>query len=198
MIRYEGRSPKHTKKEKEKDTLFDRIKKIGNRTNSGDFSEANKNGINPNCKENWYMFMSKAIVAQTIEEISSYMAQIKLDPHNSTQIILQLFKTYNIKNNDVIQLVEAQQRRLIFEKNKTFFLRKGEKEKKSSLIFAFQKAIVYLDWKKDKLFEFLRLSKDFQKELKPIINWLILYNYKQDADQKIKIWIQILNPVKFN
>ena len=116
---------KESSKETKDSSFLNKIKKIGKNI-SQDFADmplklnnvkpATKNPVFSN-NDNWFLFQSKAINIQCIEEMNNIFHTLELDPNEASDILVNLFKKYQIKNNDIIPLLESQQRRLVQAKS---------------------------------------------------------------------------------
>lgn len=155
-------------------------------------------------RENWFLFASKSINLQCIEEISNIFHSIELDPKEASEIIIFLHKKYQIKRNDISPLIESQQKRLVQAKYEANFIAKKKKRQIiksqpiSKLVFAIKLTISYLDPIKDNLLSLLLINKEWNSSLSLLIYEKFLNVFQEDQKFKIKIWIKLLNPVKIN
>ena len=195
-----------------KDGFMNKIKQLGKNI-SIDFAEvttSKSNSVKTPTKigfsnqENWFLFAAKAINIQCIEEINNILHSIELDPKEASEILMYLYKKYQIKSNDIQPLLESQQKRLVqlkFEPN--FIIKKKKKNiKKIEIIgislFAVKMAISYLDIEKDGPVKLLLINKKWNSNLQLLIYERYLNRYNMTPNSKIKIWIKMLNPVRIN
>lgn len=190
------KSPKIIKENK----LFDTIKKF-NKNASIDF--ADKSNIisisQKNSNKNLNLNnISKSVLSQAIEEISNLMCKLDLKAQESTKTLLAIYNDYNLRNNDMIQLLEIHLKRKSIENLKFFKSKSNKTSYKSKLAFIFKKAVSYLDWKRDDVLNLRLISKFINQKINNSIYFLILNDKKQTNSDKIKIWTQILDLVIFN
>lgn len=196
-----------------KDGFLNKIKNIGknisiefneNQNKLSNASKSPKRSLNPlSNRDSWFSMVSKSINLQCIEELNNIFHAIDLDPREASEILIFLHKKYQIKVNDILPLVESQQKRFVqtkYESNLVFNKKRKSGSKlaaKSKQLFAIVQAISYLDPFKDSLISLLLVNKDWNKNLSQIIYEKCLNFFHLNQKYKIKIWIKILNPVAF-
>lgn len=208
-----NRIGRESPKEK-KDSFLNKIKKMGKNI-SIDFADTptkvkspiktSKNFTsgfsNTNNNENWFLFASKAINIQCIEEINQILHAIDLDPKEASEILIFLYQKYQIKQNDIIPLLESQQKKLIESKFEPYFFKRKKKNHKKAkllgkLLYSIKLSIPYLDIEKDFPIDLLLVSKTWKNALTLDIYERYLNICRINATLKIKIWIRLLNPVR--
>lgn len=195
-----NKSYKKSPKTKKENNFFDSIKKM-NKNASIDFADKS-NTISTTSQKNSNKYfnlnsISKSVLSQAIEEISNLMCKLDLKAQESTKTLLAIYNDYNLRNNDMIQLLEIHLKRKSIENLKFFKSKSNKIGYKSKLAFIFKKVVSYLDWKRDDVLNLRLISKFINQKINNSIYFLILNDKKQSTSDKIKIWTQILDLVFF-
>jgi len=152
--------------------------------------------------DNWINFASKAINIQCIDEINNILHAIEMEPKEASEILIFLFKKYQIKSNDILPLLESQQKRLVQLKFEPNFVKKKKKSNKKleSLgkeLYVLKLTIPYLDIVKDSPVNVLLVCKKWNQKLASFIYEHYMNFHLMNTNLKTKIWIKVFNPVIF-
>lgn len=199
---------RESSKEK-KEGFFHKIKNMGKNI-SMDLTDTptkiqskkpNRTSVGFNNSDNWINFASKAINIQCLEEINNILHSIEMDPKEASEILIFLYKKYQIKNNDILPLLESQQKRLVQLKYEPKFMKKKKNPNKKidflgKDVFVLKLVMAYLDIRKDSPMKLLTVCKQWNQKLSIIVYEKLSNSTFLTPNQKIKVWIKLLNPVK--